>query len=75
MRRKVIAGEWFLALTGAYAIAPGRSLVMRPAAAVLGFVLAALHAVVRGHILIALGLRVRTWAKRHATENAGVSVR
>jgi uncharacterized membrane protein HdeD (DUF308 family) len=63
--RKVIRGEWLLALAGALAILLGVLLIARPAAGL--FTLALLigwFAIFYGIVLIALGFRLRALARR-----------
>lgn len=62
--RKVIAGEWLLALYGLLSILLGVLLLTRPAVGILGFVWAvAAYAVVSGITLVVLGVRLRSWAR------------
>jgi uncharacterized membrane protein HdeD (DUF308 family) len=69
--RKVLQGEWLLALSGALSIALGLGLVTRPAAGILGFVWAiALYAVMAGVTLVAFGLRLRGWERRRQEGSA-----
>jgi uncharacterized membrane protein HdeD (DUF308 family) len=69
--RKVIRGEWLLALSGALSVALGLVLLTRPASGILGSVWAiALYAVVAGATLVVLGFRVRAWEKRQRPGSA-----
>jgi uncharacterized membrane protein HdeD (DUF308 family) len=72
--RKVIRDEWLLVLAGLLSIALGVLMLMRPAAGVLGLVWAiALFAIATGVSLIALGFRLRSWA-RSPDRDAGATV-
>jgi uncharacterized membrane protein HdeD (DUF308 family) len=62
--RQEIKGEWMLALSGVLSIAFGILLFMFPGAGALAVVLwIGAYAVVFGGVLIALGLKLRTWAR------------
>jgi uncharacterized membrane protein HdeD (DUF308 family) len=64
--RKVIEGEWLLALSGALSIALGFFMVARPAAGLLGLIwVISMYAIVIGITLIILGFRLRSWWKGH----------
>lgn len=62
--RKMISGEWLLALSGVLSILLGLFLLSRPAAGMLGLVWAvALYAVAVGITLVVLGFKLRSWAR------------
>lgn len=62
--RKMISGEWVLALYGVLSIVLGIILLTRPAAGILGFIWAiAAYAIVAGIALVVLGFRLRSWRK------------
>jgi uncharacterized membrane protein HdeD (DUF308 family) len=64
--RKVIDGEWLLALSGVLAIALGALMLARPAAGLLGLIWAiAMYAIVTGIMLVVLGVQLRSWSKAH----------
>ncbi|HSA57130.1 MAG TPA: HdeD family acid-resistance protein [Gemmatimonadaceae bacterium] len=64
--RKVITGEWLLALAGALAVAFGVILVARPGIGALALALwIGMYALASGVVLIALGFRLRSWARLH----------
>jgi uncharacterized membrane protein HdeD (DUF308 family) len=66
--RKAITGEWLLALSGLASIALGVLLVIAPGAGALALVLwIGAYALVFGALLVALGLRLRSYAKHHPT--------
>ena len=63
--RKVIRGEWMLALAGVLAIAFGVLLIARPGAGLLTLaLLIGWFAIFYGVVLIALGFRLRGFARR-----------
>ena len=65
--RKIIVGEWLLALSGILSIGFGILLALFPAPGALAVVLwIGAYAIVFGCLLIALGLRLRSW-QRHGT--------
>jgi uncharacterized membrane protein HdeD (DUF308 family) len=69
--RKEIEGEWLLALSGIASLAFGALLILRPAAGAVAVVwLIGAYAILFGGLLIALGLRLRSW-RDHAAEPGG----
>ena len=76
--RKVITGEWLLAVGGIAAIGFGVLLILLPEAGALAVVLwIGAYAFVSGALLIALGLRLRAWGRSHrapTTRGATVTV-
>ena len=59
--RRVIEGEWLLALSGTLSIALGLLLFARPAIGALGLAWAlGAYAVATGIVLVGLGIRLRT---------------
>jgi uncharacterized membrane protein HdeD (DUF308 family) len=66
--RKVIRGEWLLALAGVLSVALGLLLVSRPALGALAVVLwIGAYALAAGVVLIGLALRLRAWGREHHT--------
>lgn len=64
--RKVVTGEWLLALSGVLSLILGIFILARPAVGLLGLIWAiALYAVIAGIALIVLGFRLRAWAGSH----------
>ena len=62
--RKVITGEWMLAVAGVVSVLFGLILIARPAAGALAVVFwIGAYAVFYGIILIALGFRLRSWKR------------
>ena len=62
--RKVITGEWLLVLSGIASVALGVILIFFPAPGALAVVLwIGAYALVSGALLIALSIRLRSWAK------------
>lgn len=63
--RKEITGEWLLVVTGVLAVAFGGFIIARPALGALAIVLwIGAYALVSGGLLVALGLRLRSWGRR-----------
>jgi uncharacterized membrane protein HdeD (DUF308 family) len=72
--RKAITGEWLLALSGIASIGLGVVLILFPGAGALAVVLwIGAYAFVSGALLIALGLRLRSWG-RTSSPHAAPSV-
>jgi uncharacterized membrane protein HdeD (DUF308 family) len=66
--RKVIRGEWLLALSGLVAIVFGAIVVAVPAAGAVALVwLVAFYAIVTGVLLLGLAWRERRWADHRST--------
>jgi uncharacterized membrane protein HdeD (DUF308 family) len=62
--RKVIEGEWLLGLSGLLSVALGLSLALFPGPGALALVIwIGAYAVVSGVVLIALGVRARSWQR------------
>jgi uncharacterized membrane protein HdeD (DUF308 family) len=62
--RKVITGEWLLVLSGIASVALGVLLILFPGPGALALVLwIGAYALVSGALLIALGFRLRSWAR------------
>jgi uncharacterized membrane protein HdeD (DUF308 family) len=60
--RKVIRGEWLLALKGILTVALGALLLIHPRAGILAFVwLVGAYAIAFGVVLVAHGIRLRSW--------------
>ena len=65
--RKHITGEWLLALAGIVSVIFGVILIGEPAAGVLAIaVTVSVYALLFGIVMIALGLRLRSWTHRTA---------
>jgi uncharacterized membrane protein HdeD (DUF308 family) len=64
--RKVIEGEWMLALSGVASIALGVLLLVWPAASMFALTLwLGAYGIVFGAVLVGLGLRLRSWDRAH----------
>jgi uncharacterized membrane protein HdeD (DUF308 family) len=64
--RKQIEGEWLLALSGVFSIIFGVLLFIAPIAGALALAMwIGAFAIVYGGLLIALGIRLRNWARSH----------
>lgn len=69
--RKVIMGEWLLALGGIAAIGFGIFLLLFPQAGVLAVVLwIGVYALIAGVLLLALGFRLRAWGRSQRSQSA-----
>ena len=63
--RKEITGEWLLVVTGVLTVVFGGVIIARPALGALAIVLwIGAYAVVSGALLVALGVRLRSWGRR-----------
>lgn len=63
--RQEITGEWLLVVTGLLAVAFGGFIIARPALGALAIVLwIGAYALISGALLVALGLRLRSWGRR-----------
>lgn len=70
--RKVVTGEWMLALSGVLSILLGVYMFARPVAGLLGLVWAiSLYAIAAGIALILAGFRVRSWSTSDGEEYVG----
>jgi uncharacterized membrane protein HdeD (DUF308 family) len=70
--RKVIRGEWLLAITGILSIALGVVLVIFPAAGLLTIIWwTGAYAIVFGVTMFVLGLRLRAWGRSGGTQPVG----
>ncbi|HET6338611.1 MAG TPA: HdeD family acid-resistance protein [Polyangiales bacterium] len=64
--RKTIRGEWLLILSGALSVALGIVLALFPGPGALGLVIwIGAYALVSGVLIVALSVRLRSWAKTH----------
>jgi uncharacterized membrane protein HdeD (DUF308 family) len=69
--RKVIVGEWLLALGGIASILFGLAIALFPAAGALAVVLwIGAYMLVSGALLVGLGFRLRTWGRHHTSHTA-----
>jgi uncharacterized membrane protein HdeD (DUF308 family) len=69
--RKVITGEWILALAGIASVALGVLLVLFPGPGALALVLwIGAYALVSGVLLMVLAFRMRSWGKSHSPRMA-----
>jgi uncharacterized membrane protein HdeD (DUF308 family) len=66
--RKVIEGEWLLALSGVASIVLGVLLLIWPVASLFALTLwLGAYGIVFGVVMVGLGLRLRSWDKAHTT--------
>ena len=73
--RKVIAGEWLLALSGVASILFGFLIIAFPLAGALAIAyLVGIYALIFGVLLVALGFRLRTWTKSSAPASPPMAV-
>jgi uncharacterized membrane protein HdeD (DUF308 family) len=69
--RKVMTDEWLLALSGVASVVFGALLIVFPGAGALALVLwIGAYALLAGGLLVALGLRLRSWDKSSARQPA-----
>lgn len=67
--RKVITGEWLLALSGIASVALAILLVLFPGPGALVMIwLIGAYALIGGVLLVALGFRLRSWERLHGSE-------
>ncbi|HEU4643641.1 MAG TPA: HdeD family acid-resistance protein [Gemmatimonadaceae bacterium] len=73
--RRVITGEWLLALAGIASVVLGVLLVLFPGVGALAVVLwIGAYAIVAGALLVALGLRLRAWGRSRTTPEAAAGI-
>jgi len=73
--RKVIAGEWLLALSGVASIIFGFLMIAFPLAGALAIAyMVGIYALVFGVLLMALGFRLRSWGKASAPASSPMTV-
>jgi uncharacterized membrane protein HdeD (DUF308 family) len=73
--RKVVAGEWLLALSGVASIIFGFLLIAFPLASALAIAyLVGIYALIFGVLLVALGFRLRSWGKASAPASPQMAV-
>jgi uncharacterized membrane protein HdeD (DUF308 family) len=73
--RKVIAGEWLLALSGVASIIFGFLMIAFPLAGALAIAyMVGIYALVFGVLLMALGFRLRSWGKASAPPSSPMTV-
>ena len=69
--RKVIKGEWLMALAGLASIGFGILLVMAPGRGALAMLwIIGTYAVLFGVLFMVLGFKMRTWGREHPTPHA-----
>jgi uncharacterized membrane protein HdeD (DUF308 family) len=69
--RKVITGEWLLALGGIASVALGILLILYPGPGALVMILwIGAYALVAGVLLVALAFRLRSWGRSHLSDPA-----
>jgi uncharacterized membrane protein HdeD (DUF308 family) len=70
--RKSIEHEWLLALAGAISVLFGLAVLLVPAAGAIAMVwMVSIYAIFSGVLLLALGMRARTWGNRADSKRMG----